>query len=726
MSGKNLTKFEVYTQCIPRRGAQTTRGFRGVATKAKKKLVVERPKDVCAMKWTHKVYVKALEAKLRFRFKDSSKDAPVSSMKEVPWKEVRNWIHKVQVAINKAIRNNKLSLAHELQRMLTDSAAAKFFAVSRVTMINAGKRSAGVDNNMYISGMNITDTEKVALACQLCLDRQASLGTPTVENRAKQYLCVMALEPEWEAKYVDGANSFGFRPRRRPWDATQAIYAALRHRYPRYVYAADLTRCFDNISHLYLLRKLDTFDSMRAQVKAFLEAGVMKGYSNPHKEREVGDDDKRAPQVNLIAPLLCNIALDGLGEHLKQHGLSFWRTKFRGEGMTKSRISNKKLAYTRTRFVRYADDFIVTHSDKEVIESMVQKSKNWLRPVGLTINEEKIRVLHATQGFDFLGYTFITHRDTAQPFRNKRHRTGPLKFKHFPSQKSQDNIVAEIKRLSKIWTQNIGQRRKFIKLAASKLLGWRNYYRNSQCSMAFKSVNWRIIKRLMKRTMVLYRRSKAKGRFERIFPSNQTYVFMRREYRNNWIMSTLDKNGKPQDVLPNLEWIASIDHVKVEGAKSPYDGDIQYWTWRMKLYGPYTPYVGNLLLKQKAVCPLCQQPIRYGEPIEVDHVIAKALSKAKGKQQDNSYLNLAAVHQVCHALKTKKDIAEIARLKRENKIAKTKVKKVSTVMVKVKPKGDDCSLNDMSYSTPGVVLRRRVSKPTTSKKALRAARKKRA
>jgi RNA-directed DNA polymerase len=57
--------------------------------------------------------------------------------------------------------------------------------------------------------------------------------------------------------------------------------------------------------------------------------------------------------------------------------------------------------------VRYADDFVVTGDSKELLETMV---KPWivgfLRERGLTLSEEKTKIVHIDEGFDFLGWNF--------------------------------------------------------------------------------------------------------------------------------------------------------------------------------------------------------------------------------------------------------------------------------------------------------------------------------
>jgi RNA-directed DNA polymerase len=93
-----------------------------------------------------------------------------------------------------------------------------------------------------------------------------------MEDRARQALVKLALEPEWEAKFE--ANSYGFRPGRSTHDAITAIFLSI-NRLPKYVCAADIDHCFDRIGHPYLLEKLATFPRLRRLIKSWLQAGIL-------------------------------------------------------------------------------------------------------------------------------------------------------------------------------------------------------------------------------------------------------------------------------------------------------------------------------------------------------------------------------------------------------------------------------------------------------------------
>jgi RNA-directed DNA polymerase len=115
----------------------------------------------------------------------------------------------------------------------------------------------------------------------------------------------MALEPEWEACFEP--NSYGFRPGYSTADCKWAVTRQIQGA-PKYFLDADIEGCFDNIQHEYLLRKLNTTNMYRNQIRAWLKAGILD-----HTEKEAGPPNETGtPQGGIISPLLSNIALHGM------------------------------------------------------------------------------------------------------------------------------------------------------------------------------------------------------------------------------------------------------------------------------------------------------------------------------------------------------------------------------------------------------------------------------
>lgn len=98
------------------------------------------------------------------------------------------------------------------------------------------------------------------------------MGIPTIEDRAKQMLVKIALEPEWEARYE--LTSYGFRPGYNAFDAKWCIDRQLQEG-PKYFLDADIEGCFPNIDHAYLIKQLNCSRMFEKQIQAWLKAGIM-------------------------------------------------------------------------------------------------------------------------------------------------------------------------------------------------------------------------------------------------------------------------------------------------------------------------------------------------------------------------------------------------------------------------------------------------------------------
>jgi RNA-directed DNA polymerase len=174
------------------------------------------------------------------------------------------------------------------------------------------------------------------------------LGIPTVADRVVQAALKLVLEPIFEADFVP--VSYGFRPQRRAHDAIAEIHHFGTQGY-RWVLDADIEACFDSIDHTALMDRvrLRVKDKRVLRlVKAFLKAGILTELG------EVEDTNTGTPQGGILSPLLANIALSVLDEHVH----AGWKPD--GSMSTSSRRQvRKRKDLPNWRLVRYADDFVV-------------------------------------------------------------------------------------------------------------------------------------------------------------------------------------------------------------------------------------------------------------------------------------------------------------------------------------------------------------------------------
>ncbi|RBQ16928.1 group II intron reverse transcriptase/maturase [Spongiactinospora rosea] len=220
------------------------------------------------------------------------------------------------------------------------------------------------------------------------------LGIPVIADRVVQAALKLVLEPIFEAGFLP--VSYGFRPRRRAQDAIAEIQHMGTHGY-RWVLDADIAACFDDIDHAALMDRVrDRIKDKKvlALIKAFLKAGIMTELG----ERQ--DTPAGTPQGGIISPLLANIALSVLDEHL--HG------PWRPGGVfssPKRRTTLRAKGAATWRIVRYADDFVVlVNGSEEHVHQVREKIAQVLAPMGLRLSSAKTRIVHMSEGFDFLGF----------------------------------------------------------------------------------------------------------------------------------------------------------------------------------------------------------------------------------------------------------------------------------------------------------------------------------
>jgi RNA-directed DNA polymerase len=572
----------------------------------------------------------------------------IPAWKDINWSLTDKRIFRYQTRIYNAARDGNISKVKCLQKRLLKSPDAKLIAVRRVTTLNKGKTTPGIDGQIYV-----TDIEKIKLVKRLRLDGKAlpirrayipkpgkiekrPLGIPTVGDRAKQTLCKLALEPEWEARFE--INSYGFRPGRNCQDAMEAIFTSLRNHsndkgYHKYVLDADISKCFDQIDHTYLLKKLNTLPEMEAQVKAWLKVGIMEEFSKTKQWNDIPENQKGTPQGGIISPLLSNIALHGMEEHMKD-----WiSTK---SSFAKTNTYSKTAKRKSLSIIRYADDFVIIHKDENIISEAKAEISKWLWDgPRLVLSEEKTAIRNTNKSFDFLGFTCVTIT-----------RGSSTRAKIYPSRLSQARLLLKVRQI--VINNRNASSYNLINLLRPVIIGWANYFRFGECSSIFSKLTHLIFQKL--RAWV-FRRDTRNGKKEvkqRYFPSNKTYLFDGTKHQDNWVLhgKQLGKSGiGKENWLPHLSWVKSRKWVKIRGDYSPYNGDNLYWGKRTINKGTWNIRQRKLIKSQKGCCPYCKTLFLIDSVVEVDHIIP---SSKGGK---DVYSNLQLLHKHCHILKTRED-----------------------------------------------------------------------
>lgn len=558
---------------------------------------------------------------------------------DINWQKLERIVFKLQKRIFQASNRGDVKLVRRLQKLLISSRAARALSVRRVTQDNQGKKTAGVDGLK-----SLTPKQRLALVNKLTMSNKVKptrrvwipkpgteekrpLGIPTMHDRALQALVKLGLEPEWEARFEP--NSYGFRPGRSCHDAIGAIFCSVKQK-SKYVLDADISKCFDRINHDALLTKLNTYPTLRKQIRAWLKAGVMDG-------KELFPTNEGTPQGGVISPLLANIALHGIEELIMGLAPKFEMRRTDGFRMG---IRDKLKSIS---LIRYADDFVVLHEDHEVIKLCKSEIEKWLSGIGLELKPSKTRLAHTLNkledeepGFNFLG--FNVRQFPVGKYNSGSNRSGILGFKTIvtpnkESQKRHYRKVAEIINKSRGVNQAT-----LIKKLNPIIRGWCNYFSTVVSQKVFERLWHLVVFKLLKWGRHRHRNKGKKWIRLKYFKTVEG---------NNWEFATREGTNPLKLIQHSSTEIKR--HVKVKGSASPYDGDWIYWSSRMGVHPEVSTKVATLLKRQKGKCAYCGNYLKDGDSIEVDHIVPTSTG---GK---NSYINWQLLHRHCHDKKTAND-----------------------------------------------------------------------
>jgi RNA-directed DNA polymerase len=419
-------------------------------------------------------------------------------------------------------------------------------------------------------------------------DEQRPLGIPTIHDRALQTLVKLALEPEWEARFE--ANSYGFRPGRSCHDAIEAIFNATAH-LEKHVLDADIAKCFDRINHDALLDKLNTGPTLRRQIKAWLKAGVLdKG--------ELFPTERGTMQGGTISPLLANVALHGMEELLVQR----FPTKLHK-------------GFYAPQVIRYADDLVVLHKDRAIIEQCQEALAEWLQHMGLELKPSKTRIAHTRNavegetGFTFLGFN-IRQYPVGKTQSGKDTRGARVGFKLF-IKPSKSSVKRHIHQLGvTVGRHQHKEQTRLIRALNSLIIGWSRYYSTVVSKKTFEKVEYALFARL--------------------------FAWAKRRHPNKskwWIVDqywriTKGKGWRFQPPGSDYQLYQHKStpirrHVKVQGSRSPYDGDWLYWSTRLGKHPEVPLRVTTLLKRQRGKCSACELFFKDGDMMQVVHIVSK-------------------------------------------------------------------------------------------------------
>jgi group II intron reverse transcriptase/maturase len=493
--------------------------------------------------------------------------------------------------VYKAVQAGDMRKAKSLQKLILKSQAARFLAIRQVTQLNAGKKTAGIDGKTALKFH-----ERFELEEQLRLNAHnwkhqklreipipkkngttRMLKVPTISDRAWQCLAKYALEPAHEATFH--ARSYGFRTGRSAHDAQKILQINLRsyaNGIQKRVIELDIKKCFDKISHSSIMENLISPSGIKLGILRCLKAGTNVGFPD-EAFRELTAE--MLEEASNIASSSNSIRVTAPQQRTPQ------------EGVVSPLLANIALNGIEDihNSVRYADDMVIILKPEDNAEKVLDRVKEFLAERGMEISEEKTKLTATTDGFDFLGWNFKVQSNG--------------KFRCRPSEENYKTFRKKLKNI--INCSNYGSVEKAKKLAPI-VRGWRNYHKFCKMNGARNS---------------LY------------YIQNRAYKVFNKETKQNRHTSKklLDK------AFPAVPY-SENRFVNVKGDKSPYDGDITYWSERnSKLYDGIT---SKVLKRQNHSCKECGLKFTSNEKVHLHHV--------DGEHSNWDWQNLVAIHESCH------------------------------------------------------------------------------
>ena len=539
-----------------------------------------------------------------------SVNAALRSVKDwnsIPWDYCCTIVKKLQLRIAKATQLRKFRKVKTLQWILTHSFSAKVIAVRKV-MQNKGSKTPGVDGIIIK-----TPEEKLALLKNMkrrayqpsplrriyipkAGNKLRPISIPTIADKCHQALHSLALVPVSEV--TADLNSYGFRPQRCCADAIEQTFNVLAKRNaPQWILEGDIKGCFDHISHQWMSSNICTD---KLVLSKWLKAGFIEtGKLFPTTEG--------TPQGGIISPVMCNMTLDGIAHMLKENF-----KKYRG-----------------INFIRYADDFIVTGHSKEILEKEIKPAiTDFLKQRGLELSQEKTRVTHIEEGFDFLG-------------QNVRKYPSQGKFKLLikPSQKNIHSFLESIRKVIRK-ARSITQAG-LIKELNPKISGWANFHRSVVSKEIFSKMDkeiWQLLFRWARRR----------------HPKKNTAWILHKYYKciggvnHRFSGFEILKDGTPkQRTLLLMAHKPIRRHIKILQPAHPYDDQYDEYfekrtsdKWKNNSYWQMVNSMINSF--QEAKCPCCSKELN----IASNWCISLKKKASKGGEYKSD--NIDIIHSKCY------------------------------------------------------------------------------
>ena len=287
------------------------------------------------------------------------------------------------------------------------------------------------------------------------------LGIPTIYDRVCQQAIKNRLEPIFEEVFDEA--SFGYRPMRSAHGAVNKVSREVGEG-REWIVDADLKDFFTTVDHSKLMELLNQRVSdgrVLGLVESILKAGVQgkEGYL---------PSEQGTPQGGVVSPLLSNVLLTPFDKEMRKRGYNL---------------------------TRYADDWRITCRTRDEAAKALQVARQVLAKLGVTLNREKTRIVHVSQGIEFLGFK-IKRGQRRLELREGRIKSGARRgaIYRYPTRQSLDSFKEKIRRLTR---RNNGlSTRQQIECLNPLLRGWGNYYREANVRKLFNRLDRWVVRRI--------------------------------------------------------------------------------------------------------------------------------------------------------------------------------------------------------------------------------------
>lgn len=454
--------------------------------------------------------------------------ASANEWKSIEWEPIVASVRRLQMRIAKAYREGRYGKVKALQRLLTTSHHAKLLAVKRVVQ-NKGAKTPGVDGIIWSTpqqkmeavatlkrhGYRTKPLKRIYIPKKNGKTRPLSI--PSIRCRGQQSLHLLSLEPI--AETIADKNSYGFRPLRSTADAIKQCFLILcRKSSAEYILEGDIRACFDSISKTWLQQNVPMDKLMLTK---WLDAGYID-------KEQWHPTEQGTPQGSLISPCILIVVLSGL------------------EAAVKRAAANCE---DNVNVCVYADDFIITCTTKETLETVVKPAVvAFLKERGLTLSEEKTNITHINDGFDFLGM-------------NIRKYNGKCIIK--PAKSNVKRFLADIRETIK--KNGAAKTEEVILQLNLKIRGWANYYQHVCAKQTFSYVDHAIFQSLWRWCL---RRHPNKGK-----RWIKTKYFQQTAFRN-WLFFAKVKNKNEEPTIVRLSHASKTPikrHIKIKAEATPFN-----------------------------------------------------------------------------------------------------------------------------------------------------------